>query len=311
MLFVRMSDFLAPKISTIFRKLTRPGQFSICWRTGHITPVPKGSSAGSCPSEYRPISINPLLSKVFERLLAKRLYAYAESNNLFLNLQFGFRKGLGTCDALLTISNTVQKALDLGQELRMIGLDFSAAFDRVNHKALLFKLMQLGIGGPFFNILSEFLSNRTQRVVVDGQLGDLRPVVSGIPQGSVLGPLLFILYTHDMCFGLENMLVSYADDGTLLAVVPSPATRLDVCDSLNRDLAKISSWCRNWGMLMNPTKTWLNNYDIAKIREMTPDTHTFLHVSRGIEEGEECPKLTIFELVQASCIYGGKSWYSL
>ena len=255
MLFVRMSDFLAPKISTIFRKLTRPGHFSICWRTGHITPVPKGSGAGSCPSEYRPISITPVLSKVFERLLAKRLYAYAESNNLFPNLQFGFRKGLGTCDALLTISNTVQKALDLGQEVRMIGLDFSAAFDRVNHKALLFKLKQLGIGGPFFNILSEFLSNRTQRVVVDGQLGDLRPVVSGVPQGSVLGPLLFILYTHDMWFGLENMLVSYADDATLLAVVPSPAARLDVSDSLNRDLAKISSWCRNWGMLMNPTKT--------------------------------------------------------
>ena len=89
-LFVRMSDFLAPKISTIFRKLTRPGHFSICWRTGHITPVPKGSGAGSCPSEYRPISITSVLSKVFERLLAKRLYAYAESNNLFPNLQFGF-----------------------------------------------------------------------------------------------------------------------------------------------------------------------------------------------------------------------------
>ena len=77
-----------------------------------------------------------------------------------------------------------------------------------------------------------------QRVVVDGQLGDLRPVVSGVPQGSVLGPLLFILYTHDMWFGLENMFVSYADDATLLAVVPSPVARLDVSDSLNRDLRK-------------------------------------------------------------------------
>ena len=101
--------------------------------------------------DHAPLNIDlyllytPVLSKVFERLLAKRLYAYAESNNLFPNLEFGFRKGLGTCEALLTISNTVQKALDLGQEVRMIGLDFSAAFDRVNHKALLFKLSNLAL----------------------------------------------------------------------------------------------------------------------------------------------------------------------
>ena len=253
--FVRMADFLAPKISTIFRKLSKAGQFSICWRTGNISPVPKGSSASSCPSEYRPISITPVLSKVYERLLAKRLYEYAESHDILPNLQFGFRKGLGACDALLTISNFVQKALDLGQEVRMIGLDFSAAFDRVNHNALLYKLRQLGVGGPFFNILLEFLSNRTQRVVVDGQLGNLRPVISGVPQGSVLGPLLFILYTHDMWYGLENLLVSYADDATLLAAVPSPALRSDICCSLNRDLARISSWCKSWGMKMNAAKT--------------------------------------------------------
>ena len=253
--FVKMADFLAPKITTILRKLARTGQFSSCWRTGHISPVPKGNSASSAPSDYRPISITPVLSKVFERLLSKRLYAYAESNNLFPNLQFGFRKGLGACDALLTISNLVQRALDHGQEVRMIGLDFSSAFDRVNHKALLFKLRQLGVGGPLFDILTNFLSNRSQRVVVDGQLGDLRPVLSGVPQGSVLGPLLFILYTHDMWFDLENLLVSYADDATLLAVVPSPDARVGVCNSLNRDLAKISSWCKTWGMKMNPTKT--------------------------------------------------------
>ena len=110
----------------------------------------------------------------------------------------------------------------------MVGLDFSAAFDRVNHKALIFKLRQLGVGGPFLSILTEFLSNRLQRVIVDGQFNDYGGVVSGVPQGSVLGPLLFILYTHDMWFGLENMLVLYADDATLLACIPSPNIRSDV-----------------------------------------------------------------------------------
>ena len=117
----------------------------------------------------------------------------------------------------------------------MVGLDFSVAFNRVNHKALIFKLRQLGVGGPFLSILTEFLSNRLQRVVVDGQFNGYRNVISG-----VLGLLLFILYTHDMWFGLENMLVSYTDDATLLAHIPSPNMRSDVTESLNRDLNKIS-----------------------------------------------------------------------
>ena len=101
----------------------------------------------------------------------------------------------------------------------------------------------------------ESLSNRLQRVTVDGQFNGYRNVISGVPQGSVFGPLLFILYTHDMWFGLENMLVSYADDATLLARIPSPNMRSDVTESLNRDLSKICTWCNLWGMRLNPNKT--------------------------------------------------------
>ena len=151
--FVKTANYLAPKISTVLLKLVRIGGFRMCWRVGNITPVPKSGSANSCPSDYRPIIITPVLSKVFEHLLAKRLNNFAEKRNLFPNLQFGFRKGLGTCDALLTITNFVQKALDSGCKVRMVGLDFSAAFDRVNHKAFVFKLRQLGVGS-FLSILT-------------------------------------------------------------------------------------------------------------------------------------------------------------
>ena len=267
--FKETADILAPKIAVIFRKLSRAGRFSLCWRTANVTPTSKTVTAGSSPSDYRPISITPILSKVFERLLAKRLNEFAESNNLFPDQQFGFRKGLGACDAVLTISDKVQKALDSGSEARMVGLDFSAAFDRVNHKALMYKLSQLGIGGPFLNILTEFLTNRKQRVVVDGHHGDWRRVISGVPQGSVLGPLLFILFTQDMWVGLENQLIAYADDATLLAVIPSPAQRRMVSESLNRDLAKINDWCKLWGMKLNANKT--QSMIVSRSRTLVPN----------------------------------------
>ena len=128
------------------------------------------------------------------------------------------------------------------------------ALDRVNHKALINKLRQLGVGGPFLSILTEFLSNRLKRVVVDGQFNDYRNVILGVPQGSGLGPLLFILYTHDMWFALENMIASYADDANLLAHIPSPNMRSNVTESLNRDLSRINIWCNLWGMRLKPNK---------------------------------------------------------
>ena len=172
----------------------------------------------SDPSDYRPFSIS-ILSKTFEGLLSKRISKFVEGNDLLPNLQFGFRKGGGTCDALLTISSHLQEALDYGHEARLVGLDFSGAFAGVNHSALIYKWKLLGIGGPIFNILTDLWSDRTQWVSVDGQLRDICSVISGVPQGSVLGPLLFIIYTSDMWLGLETKLVAYADDATLVANV--------------------------------------------------------------------------------------------
>ena len=137
----------------------------------------------------------------------------------------------------------------------MVGLDFST-FDCVtaNHKALIFKVCQLGVGGTFLNILPQFLSNRLQKVVVDGQSNEYRKVNLSVLQGSVLGLLLFTLYTHDMWFGLENMHVAYADDTTLFANIPSQNMGYDVTKFLIRDLSKINAWCNLWNMRLNVTK---------------------------------------------------------
>ena len=142
----KMAHLLAPKLSVIFRKLLKEGSFPLCWRTANVAPVPKGPLSPD-PSEYRPISITPILSKVFEKLVASRLELYCEARGLFPSNQFAYRKGLGTCDCLLSMTHQLQCTLDAGRESRMVFIDFSAAFDMVNHRGLLYKLSASGVGG--------------------------------------------------------------------------------------------------------------------------------------------------------------------
>ena len=219
------------------------------------TLVPKGPL--SCLfTEYRPISITPVMSKVFEKLVTVRLQRYLEACAHLPSCHFVYgKKLLGTCDALLTICQMGQKALEDGGELFLVQVDFSATFDRLNHTGFLHKLRSVSVGGSVLNIIEHFLANRTQRVVIDGVARISVPVISGVPQGSVLGPLLFLVYTSELSEILENTLVTYADNSTLLATVPSPAERVNLGESLNRDLTRISECCMRLGMLVNAIKT--------------------------------------------------------
>ena len=148
-------------------------------------------------ANYRPISITSVLSKVFERLVSVCLGRFMERSGVLPTTQFAYRKGLGTCDALLCMSLTLQSALESGQQARIVQIHFSAAFDRVNHLGILYKLCSMSIGGSVLCILTQFLSNRSQQVMVDGCRGKLVDIVSGVTQGSVLGPLFFLLYTSE------------------------------------------------------------------------------------------------------------------
>ena len=197
----------------VLRGLVTRGCFPETWRQADVVHMPKGPMSCFFFAEHRPISITPVLSKVFERLLAVHLQRYLESGGFFPTCQFTYPKGLGTCDALLSISQFGQEALEVGGDCCLVQIDFSAAFDRVNHNGLIYRLQSVGVGGAIIlGPISLFLWGSSQKVVVEGVRSI--PVVSGVPQGSVLGPLLFLLYTAELTDIVENTFVTYADDST-------------------------------------------------------------------------------------------------
>ena len=266
--FKRFSCIFAPKLAVIFRKIIHSGVFPDCWKIASITPIPK--EGASCNAkDYRPISITPILSKVFEKLLARKLNCFLEAEGILPSTQFGYRKRLGTTDALLTFSHDIQAALRDGMEVRAVAIDFSAAFDKVNHKGIAHNLQNIGVGGKFLDLCRSFLSSRRQFVSVDGCASPTSPVYSGVPQGSVLGPIFFLLYTSSLLAGLSCCNVAYADDTTIYVVIPKPADRADLAQKLKSDLEFIKEWCIQWGMELNPSKT--KSIVFSRSRTLVPD----------------------------------------
>ena len=192
---------------------------------------------------------------MYEKLVSHMLFSLFEKYGLLPAAQSAYRKGRGCADALLTISHHLLKSLDAGMESYIVQLDFSAAVDRVSHSGLLFKSKSIGVGGSVLFICKEFLSDRRQRVVVDSAASEWIPIISGMPQRSLLGPLLFVLYASEMFELVENRLFANAHDSTLLAVIRKPADRPAVAASLNWVLAWIQEWCNNMCMILNPNKT--------------------------------------------------------
>ena len=163
----RTAEVLAPRLAVVFRRLLRFGSFSVCWRVANVTQIKKGPPSSSA-SNYRPISLTPMLSKVFERLVSVRLERFMECRGVLPTTKFSYMKGLSTCHALLCVAHTLQSGLEMGQEARIVEIDFSAAYYRVNHQGILFKLCFGGVGGSVLSVLAQFLPNWSQYVVVDG-----------------------------------------------------------------------------------------------------------------------------------------------
>ena len=159
-LYLKMvADITAPKLSIIFCWLIRRGSFPDCWQSANVTPIHKGASSPD-RENYRPISITPILCKVYEKLVSHKLSSFCKKCCFLPTAQFAYRKGLGCTDALLIIFHHLQKSLDTGMESYIVQFDFSAAFDTASHCGLLFNLKSIGVGGSVLSISREFFSNR-------------------------------------------------------------------------------------------------------------------------------------------------------
>lgn len=239
------------KIYQIFRIDT--GVVPDALKVSTIRPIHKGGD-GDDVSNYRPISLLPALSKILEKLVNKRLKNFLESRNILSNNQFGFRMKRSTEDAVTQLTSFVTSKLDRGERCLGVFLDFAKAFDTVSIPILLAKLESIGIRGLPLLWFQSYLSNRKQKVKIGNDEGDYAVVNFGVPQGSILGPTLFLVYINELCkMTITNgQVITFADDTVLLFHGPSWA---DVQQHSNEGLRKVSAWLQDNLLTANTTKT--------------------------------------------------------
>ena len=201
-------------LAKLFNKCLKESCFPDCWKVSSVVPVFKNVGERSTTKIYRPVSLLSVVSKVFEKLVNNRILDHLEKCGLFSDSQYGFRSSRSTADLLTVVSDRIARAFNRSGATRALALDISKAFDRVWHAGLLHKLKSY-LSGQIFGLISSFLSNRRLRVVLDGKSSQEYPVNAGVPQGSILGPTLFLLYINDLPDDVICNIAIYADDTTL------------------------------------------------------------------------------------------------
>ena len=232
------SNSTGKPLEIIFNRCLETSTFPNDWKKGNVVPVFKKGDK-QILKNYRPISLLPVCGKIFEKLIFNKIFKFFIENDLISPNQSGFKPGDSCINQLLSIIHDIYKSFDCGYEVRGVFLDISKGFDKVWYDGIIFKLKQNRISGKLHKLLHDSLVNRKQRVVLNGQVSSLSNVKAGVPQGSILGPLLFLIYINDLPKGLSSNAKLFADDTSLFSVIHDSCTTRN---ELNDDLIKISNW---------------------------------------------------------------------
>jgi hypothetical protein len=248
------SSAIAPIFTKIFQKSLDTGTLPKDWREAFITPIyKKGDKAN--PANYRPVSLTSIPSKLLEHIIHHHIMNHLDQFNLLSDHQHGFRKAR-SCESQLALTiDDLARSLNSQGQTDMVIMDFSKAFDTVPHQRLLHKLSHMGIKGSLHTWINNFLTSRYQQVVLEGSCSSKVPVTSGVPQGTVLGPLLFLIYINDLPSSVKSHVRLFADDCILYRQIRSDNDSV----ILQKDINVLCKWETDWQMSFNYSKCFVMN----------------------------------------------------
>jgi hypothetical protein len=258
-------------LTKIFNKSLSLAKFPSLWKKANVLPIYK-KAEDFITTNYRPVSLLSILAKIFEKVVFKYLFAYFRDNFLISIWQSGFVPGYSTITQFTEIYDQFCKAVNGGKEIRVVFLDISKAFDRVWHAGLLHKLKSCGITGKLLEWLRDYLTDRHQRVIINGQSSTWGHIKAGVPQGSVLGPLLFLIFINDIAYVVRHCKIRlFADDTCLYIEIDDPDTQ---AVQLDEDLESLNQWAKKWHVDFSPPKT----KELVISRKREPPTHPVSHL---------------------------------